>query len=344
MHRIVLSRTGAIILALFVGTALGIGGLLAAQSVSSITTSQSTALGVVPAVTPDLTPASSPTTEQALSDQASFTPIGDDEQAPEPIATPVVTTTPDERPPELGQPIVGETTAAEVSRIEVNSAAGGVEVTLQLRNQQSVDLSFPFEPSKALSLTDVNGRPYHLAWAEHDGQPRVPAGGEARLVRAFFAGPVDDIPSEGLRLSVQSVPGLENAQFSLRLPQPPAEPLAAEEAAQRGSLAVSLDSTAIEPEPGAVDVVLSVANVGEDNLSFAFSPQHDLSLTDTDGNGYNLEWAEYEGRVTLTPGQQARLVRAHFRGPVDRLNGKELRVQVRHLPQVGGATWTVRPQ
>lgn len=333
--------TSAIILALLVGAMLGIGGLLLAQQASSGSTPRS---GAELSVTPAVSPASSPTTQPAPGDEVPVDPVADAEPAPAAMATPMASPTPEGRPPEVGQPVVGEAAAAEVSHVEVNSAAGGVEVTLLVRNRQTVDLSFPFEPSQSLSLADANGRPYHLTWAEHDGQPKIPAGGEARLVQAYFAGPVDQIPAEGLRLDVRGVPGLENAQFSLRLPQPSAEPLAAGETARGGSLEVSLDSTEVQPEQGSVDVVLSVANVGRADLSFDFSPHHDLALTDADGSGYNLEWAEYAGRVNLTPGQQARLVRAHFRGPVDRLDGKDLRVQVRHLPRIGGATWTVRSQ
>ena len=344
MQRIVQSSTGAIILALLVGALLGIGGLYAAQQAGSSSTSWSAAPGPEPTVTQMQAPASSLTAPPTPGGIDPVTPTNVAQPTSEPMATPVAPVTPEQRPPELGQPVVGATAAAEVSSVEVKSAVGGVEVTLQLRNRQSADLSFPFDPAQALSLVDAHGRTYHLAWAEHDGQPTIPAGGEARLVRAFFTGPVDELPAEGLRLDVQGIPGMDDAKFDLRLPQPSAEPLAEGETARGDSLALTLESAEADPETGGFDVVISVANVGQEALRFDFSPHHDLTLTDSNGNSYNVQWAEYDGRVTLNPGQRARLVRAHFQGPFDRLDGEDLQVQVRHLPRIGGATWSVQPQ
>ncbi|MBI3979043.1 MAG: hypothetical protein HY331_12740 [Chloroflexi bacterium] len=351
MQRIGYSGMRAVTLAALLVLALGIGSLLLVGGAGIVPSPDAFMPG--PVVARPAPPRAVPANQAAQTGQAPAAPAAPDQamqigrMPAGPAAdtgraqSPATAEQQSTRPPELGQPVAGSQAAAEVSRIDVNSAANGVEVTLRLRNLQQQELTFPFDPTRALSLSDAGGHPYRLAWAEFDGQPRIPSDGEVRLVRAFFVGSGDNAAAERLLLQVGDVPGLGDARFELQLPQPPVSPLAADDVARGAGLTVGLSAAKVEPEAGGVEITLSVANTGADDLAFSFSPQHDLTLADADGNSYNLEWAEYAGQVELKAGGQAQLVHARFRGPVERAKGKHLLVRVRNLPRVGGSLWSV---
>jgi hypothetical protein len=88
-----------------------------------------------------------------------------------------------------------------------SSAQGGVQVDLELNNQLTTDLSFPFDPNTQIAATDSLGRPYQVRWAQYDGVIRVPTQSSVRLARVFLGGPVNDGHPTWLRVVVTRIPG-----------------------------------------------------------------------------------------------------------------------------------------
>jgi|GEM_PF-5164530 len=94
-----------------------------------------------------------------------------------------------------------------LTNVQPNSQLGGVQADLIVRNDQSKDLVFNFDPNSQVSARDSLGRPYNVRWAQYSGVIHVAPHQSVRLARVFLAGPLDNGDPTWVRVTVTQVPG-----------------------------------------------------------------------------------------------------------------------------------------
>ncbi|HEX2987133.1 MAG TPA: hypothetical protein VHS06_03070 [Chloroflexota bacterium] len=105
-------------------------------------------------------------------------------------------------------------------------------------------------------------------------------------------------------------------------------------------LVVSLESIDVNTAQGGVELLLELRNGSQRGVTFSFLPESDLSVTDGQGQSYDMRWSEYVGMVSVAPGEKVQLVRAFFAGLPS--NGTHhLLVRVGHAPQLPESSWWV---
>ncbi len=105
-------------------------------------------------------------------------------------------------------------------------------------------------------------------------------------------------------------------------------------------LVVSLESIDVNSAQGGVELLLELQNSSQRGVTFSFLPESDLSVTDGQGQSYNLRWSEYVGTISVAPGEKVRLVRAFFDG-LPSSGTHHLLVRVGHAPQLAESSWWV---
>jgi hypothetical protein len=105
-------------------------------------------------------------------------------------------------------------------------------------------------------------------------------------------------------------------------------------------LVVSLESIDINTAQGGVELLLELRNGSQRGVSFSFLPESDLSVTDGQGQIYNLRWSQYDGTISVAPGEKVQLVRAFFAG-LPSNEAHHLLVRVGHAPQLAESSWWV---
>ncbi len=117
---------------------------------------------------------------------------------------PAVATQIPPRPPPTVAP--GPVSVAAIDPLP-STELGGVQVDLDLHNQQASELLMRFDPNAQIAATDNLGRPYQVRWAQYGGIVRVPARGSSHLARIFLSGPIDTGHPSWVHVVVSQVPG-----------------------------------------------------------------------------------------------------------------------------------------
>lgn len=199
----------AILFAFFATVGLMVGGFVVGYG-AALLSAPSPPPVALPTLAP--TPQGSPTPAEAV--PAAVTPTA------QPTPTPGPTNPPARAIPSPAPTLYGESEGGglylSLESLDVNAAQGGVEVVIHLYNGTGRDVNFSFSPGYDMWLVDSLGRRYELRWAEYDGVVRAPAGGDLRLVRAFFGG----LPGEGaeyLTVRVKHLPQLPEHDWQVPL-------------------------------------------------------------------------------------------------------------------------------
>ena len=227
--------------------------------------------------------------------------------------------------------------AVDLTSVDRQPSLGGVTVTITLTNHQQSPLTFSFDPSYDLRLTDALGHTWDLRWAEYAGSPRVAVGEQIRLVRAFFAGPVDRATVWPLQIRLSRLPG--GGTQTWRIPrsgaiapapgQPPPPPPTV---AASGPISLSVENVQPSSGLGGVQIDLILHNARAVDLVFQFDPDAQLSAADELGRPYHVRWAQYNGTVHVGPDATVRLARVFLEGPIADGRAAWLMVQLARLP------------
>lgn len=214
---------------------------------------------------------------------------------------------------------------------------GGVTVTIVLENHQSSSTSFSFDPANDLRLVDARGATWPLRWAEYNGEPTVAGHSAARLVRAFFAGPIESATSWPLTLTIERTPAGRTVRWQLSqhgVPTPVVThpSVAVPPLVANGPITLTVENPRPSSALGGVQVDLLIQNARSDELAFQFDPGTQLTAIDNLGRPYHLRWAQYEGIVRVPPNQTARLARVFFEGPISDDRSAWLKVELRQVP------------
>jgi hypothetical protein len=129
---------------------------------------------------------------------------------------PTIATTAQPTPPAPPEDSTGPVTASIVNPLP-SSELGGVQVDLQIQNNQATDLVFQFDPNNQLSAVDNLSRPYDVRWAQYAGAVRVAAHSSAQLARVFFSGPIDNGNPTWLKITLRQIPGGQSVTVSTPL-------------------------------------------------------------------------------------------------------------------------------
>jgi hypothetical protein len=223
-----------------------------------------------------------------------------------------------------------------VASVQSEPAQGGVIVTIGIANNLPTPLSFNFDPTTQVHLTDAHGQTWTLRWAEYRGAFQLPANSQGQLVRAFF-GESSTKVTWPLTVSVSRIPHLgaiawtvddSGATGSAQIQPPPPVP----NLGSGGPVSLSVANAEPDTQLGGVQVDLMLHNGQAADLALRFDPNRQLTAVDNLGRPWSVRWAQYDGQLKVGSDQTVRLAQVFFAGPIDSGNPGWLRVSLNQIP------------
>jgi hypothetical protein len=253
------------------------------------------------------------------------------------VTRPLPSATPTPNPPPTATPTPVAPVTLALTSLDRQPSLGGITATIIIENHRSSPLSFSFDPAYDVTAVDALGHTWPLRWAEYDGSPHIAAGSSARLVRAFFAGPVASATSWPLTITVARAPGIRKIDWHVPDNGTPTSTVDNQAAAiptvaPSGPIALTLANPQPSSGLGGIQVDLMIQNDRSTNLVFRFDPNAQLSAEDNLNRPYRVRWAQYDGVVRVAPHTTTRLARVFFEGPVADARASWLTVVVRQVP------------
>lgn len=250
---------------------------------------------------------------------------------------PTVSSTPAVATRAVPTPTPETTVTLTLASFDREPSLGGVSVTIDVVNGRPSPVSFAFDPSYDLRLVDARGSSWPLRWAEYTGTLTVSASSSARLVRAFFAGPVGVDTVWPLTLAADRTPAGRTVEWHVSqhgLPTPVVDrsTMPLPPTPSPGPIVLQLTDPRPSSALGGVQVDLTIQNSRPNDLIFQFDPSAQLTAVDNLDRPYHVRWAQYQGIVHVGPHQSGRLARVFFEGPVSDGRSAWLKVELHQVP------------